>query len=197
VSPYGESKAGAEDLVLEAVQDGLGATALRLGQVYGEGGMSFVLEIVKALVGGGDLARYLPVFADHILHPIHIDDVVRGLLACAASPARGIYHLCGPEPATVGALFEVAALALGLPLSIGEPAEPDRETLRRHVETCRARGRADLLAYWMAGGPEAPHRAYATDRAARDFGCRPSVGVEEGIVRTLKWIKEQQDRQAA
>lgn len=196
VSPYGQSKAEAERCVLAAIQRGLKATAVRIGQVYGEGGMSFVLEILKSLIHGGDMVRYLPVYADQILHPVHIDDVVSGLIAASRGTGQDIYHLCGPEPATLGAIFEVIATAVGAPLAVPERTPADAEELMRHVEACRARRQADLIAYFAAGGLQAGHRAYTTDRIAQDFEFRPSVGIEEGIVRTIRWLKQTQTRAA-
>lgn len=196
VSAYGQSKAEAERCVRGAMGRGLKAAAIRLGQVYGEGGMSFVPEIAKALINGGELLRYLPVYADHILHPVHVDDAVAGLIAASRGAGQGIYHLCGLEPATVGAVFEVVAAAIGAPLTVLERTASDEEAVLRHVEACRARRQADLIAYWMAGGLRAGHRAYATDRLAQDFGFRPFIGIEEGIVRTIRWLKEVQPKVA-
>ena len=126
-------------------------------------------------------------------HLTYIDDLVEGFRLCGTVPAAagGTYILAGGEVTTLNELTRLVAEVAGVP--------PPRLHL-------------PVWPFWMAGavceaictpfGIEPPiyrrrvdfftkSRAFDISRARRDLGYAPSIGLREGIARTLRWYREQ------
>jgi nucleoside-diphosphate-sugar epimerase len=126
-------------------------------------------------------------------HLTYIDDLVEGFRLCGEVPgaAGRTYILAGGEVTTLNELVALIADGAGVP--------PPRVHL-------------PVWPFWMAGaaceaicrplGIEPPlyrrrvdfftkSRAFRIDRARRELGFAPAVGLREGIQRTLAWYKEQ------
>ncbi|WP_140847422.1 hypothetical protein [Sphingomonas glacialis] len=85
------------------------ATSLRVGLVYG--------GPRKAMYGLLCRLAQLPVLPmiepGRMVQPIHIDEVVRGVLSAADGRARGVVALAGSEPIAFGDVLKALALAYG------------------------------------------------------------------------------------
>ena len=165
---------------------GLPLTIARPGLVYGPGDMHLAgwFRAIRAgyyrVIGGGT----------NRLHPIFIDDVVRGLLLCAAAarPGGRAYHLVGPEAVTMRRLSESIGRAVGrpvppmhLPGPLAYAVGAAMEILpvpRRMLPLTRSRVQFMLQ-----------NRAYDGTRAREELGFVPEIELDEGLARTVAWYR--------
>ncbi len=172
-SPYAGSKLAAEGRVLAALGDGgPEGVVLRYFNVYG-----------PRQDPGSPYAAVIPLFARALLRrrPLTIygdgrqtrdfcfvGDVVRAnLRACEAPEAPGqVFNIGTGEPSSVRELVERLAQQVGQPAEVIEA--PAREGEVRH-------SRADV------------------SRARRVLGFAASVGLEEGLERTVAWMREREE----
>jgi 2-alkyl-3-oxoalkanoate reductase len=177
-APYTDTKIAAEQAVLAvAAQHGSHVTIVRPGDVYGAASHPWVLRPLDLLERGlftlVDGGRWP-------LSPVHVDDVVAGILAAGDTEvSRGrIYNLAGaPVPAREFFGHHAAHLDVRL-RSLPRPAA--LTVMRAMVGAARLAGRTAPLA------PEAIEYVthpggYATDRAGRELGWRPAVPLAEGL----------------
>jgi nucleoside-diphosphate-sugar epimerase len=185
---YERTKAAGETLARElAAELGLRLVVARPGLVYGPGDMH-LLSWFRAIERG--LYRVVGR-GDNPLHPIYIDELVEGLLRCAAAPAGRVYHLVDPEPVPIAQLAAAIARALGrrppqlrIPARLawlagaaleaipGLPADKLPLT-RSRVEFMLAR------------------RAYCGCRARDELGFVPRIGLDEGMRRAVAWYRQE------
>jgi nucleoside-diphosphate-sugar epimerase len=134
-------------------------------QVYGPGQPKQMLipAAVAAALAGQDFAA---TPGEQERDFIYVDDVVEGMLAAALAPG-----------------IEGESLDLGSGV-----ARPVREVLNRVWELTGAEGRIlyDALPYRPG---EAMHLAADAERTARLTGWRVRVGLDEGLQRTIDWIR--------
>ena len=102
---YGQSKAEAEQLVRTS---GLPWVILRPAEVYGVGRGEAVFALAQACAKGGLLP--MPGRGDHVLAPVHIDDLIPAFLAALTAPAAvGHAYVLAGEPISYAALADVVA----------------------------------------------------------------------------------------
>lgn len=183
---YERTKAAGETLARQlGAELGLRLVVARPGLVYGPGDLH-LLGWFRAI----DRGLYRVVGrGDNPLHPIYIDELVEGLIRCAAAPAGRVYHLVDPAPAPIAELAAAIARALGrrlprlrIPAGLawlagaaleavpGLPAERLPLT-RSRVEFMLAR------------------RAYCGCRARDELSFVPRVGLDEGMRRAVAWYR--------
>ena len=163
IAPYGIAKlAGEEYLAGWNRLNGTRHTTLRFGNVYGprqetglEGGV--VAIFLNAMAEGAETT----IFGDggQSRDFVHVDDVVRGLLA---APGRGgVFNIGSGEETTVLVLHERCRAVTGddRPPVLAPPREGD---LRRS--------------------------ALDVSLAGQELGWRPEVGLDNGLRRTWDWI---------
>src|SRR5262245_2554026 len=186
-NPYELTKVQAEKAAADiARRSGLRLVIARPGLVYGPGDRH-LLGWFRSIQAG-----YYRVIGSgtHHLHPIYIDDLVHGvLLAAEAGPTCRAYHLVGTEPVTMRDLSEAIAGALGrklssvhLPVTLAYAAGAALEVLpvpRRILPLTRSRVR------FMT-----QNRAYDGSRARDELGFTPTVGLNEGLARTVAWYRD-------
>ena len=125
-------------------------------------------------------------------HLAHVDDVVAGLMLCGArQPSRGErFIIGGGEHPTVAELLALIAAACEVRLrALRLPSAPIRLASRvfrgfRDPRTSRP-GFFDRCDFVIA------ERTYAIDRARRELGFVPRVGLRAGIRATVGWYREQ------
>lgn len=95
---------------------------------------------------------------------LYLEDAARGLIMAARSYNK-------PDPVNLGAGFEISMKDLAYKIA-------------------RLTG-FDGTIRWNTSKPNGqPRRMLNTDRAAREFGFRAEVGLDEGLSRTVKWFDE-------
>ena len=165
-------------------------TIVRPAMIYGPGDRHGMIEKMASLIRH---STYRVVGeGDNVLHHVHVDDAVEGLWLAATRPEAAGDHflLAGPETTTLADLSSLVARAVGRPLP------------RRHVPTAVARAVAaavDMAAQAGVGfgsrDPLVNHEkldvmtlpiAFDVAKARRLLGFSPSVGYEEGILRTFR-----------
>lgn len=164
ISPYGLSKLAAEDLIeLYGRDRGVPATILRYFTVYGprqRPEMALSRFVFAALRGGK--AR---VFGsgEQSREMTHVSDAAGATVAALESPATGTYNIGGGSRATVNELLELVQTTVGTSVEV--------------VYGLAARG--DARCTWAN-----------LERAARDLGYAPRVGLEEGVRSQVEWALE-------
>jgi UDP-glucose 4-epimerase len=170
-APYGQSKHGAEGYAeLFNRLYGLSTISLRYGNVYGPrqdplGEAGVIAIFCGKVVEGGRPT----VFGDgtQTRDYIHVDDVVDANLKAAEASATG--------PFNVGLAIETSVLELVAVFArlAGRPFEPEFEPERP----------GEIL-----------HSALDITRAREELGWEPRVGLEEGLERTLAWVRAEAAR---
>lgn len=108
---YGSSKAASDILIRTYAAYGLETVALRIGWVYGAGRTTDAL--VQPVVRG----EAVPVGGDHLLQFVHVDDVVRAVMAAMTRGTPGAaYHVNGAEVASVR---DICAMISDVPVGAG------------------------------------------------------------------------------
>jgi 2-alkyl-3-oxoalkanoate reductase len=180
--PYTDTKIGAEHAALQvAAATGVPLTILRPGDVYGPRSVPWVLRPIELL------RRGLFVLVDGgrwPLSPVHVDDVVTGILLAADTPAAAgrVYNLAGGQ-VPCATFFDHHARYVG--------------TSARSLPRAAARAAAATAAFGaQALGREAPFGpeaieyvthpgGYATVRARTELGWTPEVELADGLARSF------------
>lgn len=194
LSYYHKSKALAEEVV-RSYPD-LPVVTVRPGWIYGPnddwGGVTqMLIKLAKgqfAFVGSGN----------NSLHPVHIDDVVDGIIAAGQSDRYGeAYLLLGPEHTTFREYVYAMCAALGvarprwtMPYVLGRAAcyalEPawlvKNRVLGKHLLGDKPPMTRDTL------DGVSTHRYFDTSKAARELGHKPSVSIAAGLRGTVEWL---------
>lgn len=193
--PYNRTKILAEEAVWRAAQQGLPVTVVRPATIYGPRGKAFVSDIAALLrrrqmiyIDGGRATAGL----------LYVDDAVDAMLAAARSPAAEgrAYNLSDGSGATwkeyvsglargLGCKFPWIDLpfrvAIGIARAMEAPfhylAMPGRPPLTRH-------------AVFLLGRQQ----EFPADRAHTDLDFAPKVSVDEGIARSVDWLKSASSR---
>jgi nucleoside-diphosphate-sugar epimerase len=186
VTTYGRSKLEGEQAARES---GVPTTVVRPPMVYGPRDVE-VLKVFRLAARG--LAF---VFGDgrQQLCAIHVDDLVRALLAVVASPAaRGrTYCACHPELFTSREFVRAVGRAIGRESRpLGLPSGLARTALSVTGAAAALVGRATLLNRDKANEFLAP--AWTGDSAplTRDTGWRAAIDLASGLAATAEWYRE-------
>jgi nucleoside-diphosphate-sugar epimerase len=185
---YEITKARAEQVARELAQrTGLPLVIARPGLVYGPGDRH-LLGWFRAISRG--YYRVLGSGRNH-LHPIYIDDAVRGLQQCAtAASVKGrAYQLVGSRSVTMRELSDAIGKAIGrgvprmhVPAPLAYAAGAMLELLpvpRRVLPLTRSRVRFMLQ-----------NRSYDGSRARTELGFVPTIDLADGLSRTVAWYRD-------
>ena len=190
---YHESKRLAEEIVLSSK---LPIITVRPGWIFGpndeNGGVTqMLIKLARrrfAFVGKGR----------NRIHPVYIDDVVDGIIAAGRSEQYGeAFLLLGPEPLTFDEYVRAMCRALGvsapklrIPYAIGQLSSYGLEPLwlaKNRILGKKLLGDKPPMTRDTLAGISAD-RFYDTSKAQRLLSHAPSVGVDEGLVRTVEWL---------
>jgi nucleoside-diphosphate-sugar epimerase len=187
---YQRTKYEAEPIVLDAARRGLQATILRPAAIYGPGDPERFLMIFRRVAKGS-----FPMFGDGrtLYHPLYIDNLVDAfLLAMEDGKGDGqAYLIADSEYLEIEQLVKKAAAALGVPVKVPHyPVWPVVAAGHVVEKVCKPFGikppifprRVD----WYR-----QNRAFKIDKAKRELGYEPKVGIEEGLRRTAEWYRKE------
>ena len=189
--PYNRTKILAEEAVWQASREELPVTVVRPATIYGPRGKAFVTDIADLLrkgqmayIGGG---RATGGF-------LYIDNAVAAMIAAArSSEAEGqVYNLADGTGATWNAY--VAALAEGLgckppwidvPYGFAMAIAGAMETPYRWIKMLSGRPILTRHAVFLLGRDQ----EFPSSKARVEFGFVSRVSLEEGIARSVTWLK--------
>jgi nucleoside-diphosphate-sugar epimerase len=190
--PYNQTKRLGELAVWRAYREhGLPITIVRPATIYGPRGKDFTEEIAKLLrlrlMATVDSGRARGGF-------IYVCNVVDAMLqASTATTAIGeAYNLADGTDATWRRYVELLAAGLGLPnpwidlnfdaaVMLAKVFEAVHRMLKLPGRPLLTRHAVNLLGI---------DQEFPTAKARRDFGFAPEVSLEEGIARSVAWIKQ-------
>jgi nucleoside-diphosphate-sugar epimerase len=189
LTAYGESKKAAEDEV-NARKNLLPITIVRAPAVYGQRDTAIfdyfktVSRGISALIG----------FDDKRLSLVHVEDLARGVIEAMESPATlGETYFLADEPfyswteitdATVRALGKKRVWTVRIPhpvvMGIAGLSELFGRFSSKPPVFNYEKGLDFIQRYWIG----------SIEKAKRDFGFKPRIGLEEGIFKTIIWYKK-------
>lgn len=186
---YERTKLRGERAVMErAATLTLDTVVVRPAWVYGPG----CPRTAKLLRAVRKRQFFFVASARNLRHPVHIDDMVRGLRSAASAPAplpRRDYILAGPQVVTVRELVDACARVQG----VGAP----RITLPRPAFLALATA-VELAFRVLPGQPPLSRRtlaffendnAFDIGAARRDLGFEPRIELDEGLEQALERLE--------
>lgn len=183
---YQETKYMGEVVTREYVERGVDATVLRPMAIYGPGDPARFLMLYRTAARG-----WFPMFGDGtaFYHPLYIDNFIDAFELAAAKPeARGQTYLIGDEQyLPIKELVTKVGEAMGIDVKIVHlPFRPVWLAAVVCEALCTPLGISPPLfrrrVDWYR-----QVRAFSIDKARRELGYRPAVGIEEGLSRTYRW----------
>lgn len=188
---YQVTKVEGERVAREAAErTGLPVTIARPSGIYGPGDR----RLLK-LFRGVARRRFVVLGSGNIFyHLTYIDDLVEGFRQCgeAAAAANRTYILAGGEVTTLNELMALIAAEAGVaPPAVKLPVWPfwlagaacEAVCVPLGVEPPIYRRRVDFFT---------KSRAFDISRARAEIGYAPTVGLRDGIRKTLAWYKERE-----
>lgn len=190
ITAYGRTKKLAEEVIHDAMGD-IPCTIIRPPAVYGprdEATLTFFASVAKGLAP-------LIGFDNKKVSLVHIRDLARGIAdASFAETAVGqTYFVSSDEWYTWPQIADVTATVVGrkrlftvrlphpLVLAIAGTSGAFGRFAKKPPVLDYEKGIDMIQSYWIC----------TTDKARRDFGYRQQVSLEEGILETVTWYREQ------
>ena len=185
---YQQTKYEAEPYVLEYVKQGHKATIIRPAAIYGPGDPERFYLIFKRAAKG-----WFPMIGSGktFYHPLYIDNLVDALvLAMDVNKGNGqAYLIADEEYVSIQDLVQRTGRAMGIDVKIRKVPMLPVIALGHVVEkACKPFGIAPPIfprrVDWYR-----QNRAFKIDKAKRDLGYVPQVGLDAGLRRTYEWYK--------
>jgi nucleoside-diphosphate-sugar epimerase len=174
--------------VLRAAREGFPASILRPAAIYGPGDPERFYLIYRRVKTGT-----FPIFGNGktLYHPLYIDNLVDAFLA-VMDPAKGqgeAYLIADEHYVEIERLVKKIGEAMGVPVRTPHyPVMP--LVIAGHVceKLCRPFGIVPPIfprrVDWYR-----QNRAFKIDKAKRELGWVPRVGLEEGLRLTAEWYR--------
>jgi 2-alkyl-3-oxoalkanoate reductase len=187
---YQRSKYEAEPLVREFNRRGLPAVILRPAAIYGPGDPERFLMIFRRVARGT-----FPMLGDGrtYYHPLYIDNLVDAfVLAMKDGAGEGeAYLIADDRYLEIEDLVRRVGRALGVEVKVPHyPAWPVVAASHVVEKACRPFGIAPPIfprrVEWYR-----QNRAFKIDKAKRELGYEPKVGIDEGLRRTADWYRQE------
>ncbi len=191
VSNYGKSKLEAEKVCFSC-KDRLPITVVRPPAVYGPGDRD-VLQFLSLLKKGVLVA--VDAVGKQRLSLVHVDDLVRGLVMAAESPAGvgELYYITSPKGYSWAELSSVAAQVLGVrkirTLSLPKPLMRFFGSIAGGVS--RITGQPGFLTPDKVNEMIQDYWVCSPEKASRELGFTAAISLEEGMRTTIAWYKKQ------
>jgi nucleoside-diphosphate-sugar epimerase len=187
---YQRTKYEAEPLVLGFHHRGLPAAILRPAAIYGPGDPERFLMIFRRVARGT-----FPMFGDGktLYHPLYIDSLVDAFVAAMRDGVGDgeAYLIADDRYLEIEDLVKRVGRALGVDVKIPHyPVWPVVATGHVVEKACRPFGITPPIfprrVDWYR-----QNRAFRIDKAKRDLGYEPKVGIDEGLRRTADWYRRE------
>jgi 2-alkyl-3-oxoalkanoate reductase len=187
---YQRTKYEAEPLVRTFHQRGLPAAILRPAAIYGPGDPERFLMIFRRVSRGK-----FPMFGNGktLYHPLYIDNLVDAFVAAMADGVGDgeAYLIADDEYLEIEDLVKRVGRALEVEVKIPHyPVWPVVAAGHVVEKACRPFGITPPIfprrVDWYR-----QNRAFKIDKAKRDLGYEPKVGIDEGLRRTADWYRRE------
>ena len=187
---YQRTKYEAEPIVREFHEHGLPSVILRPAAIYGPGDPERFLLIFRRVAGGT-----FPMFGSGrtLYHPLYVDNLVDAFMAAMADGAGDgeAYLIADEEYVAIEELVRRVARALGVEVRVPHfPVWPVVAAGHVVEKACRPFGVTPPIfprrVDWYR-----QNRAFCIDKAKRDLGWAPKVGLDEGLRRTAEWYRRE------
>ena len=157
---YGSTKLEAEELIVDAMNEGLSASILRLSNVYGIGVPPYQQSVISTFIdiikNNGELTIHGD--GEQTRDFVYIDDVVDLLLKLAATKKNGIFNVCSGEEVSINHILQKISEHFGITPKI------------------KYMYKEDSGGYWVGDN----------SKAGKVLEWNPKVSFDEGIKRILK-----------
>jgi nucleoside-diphosphate-sugar epimerase len=185
---YQLTKYEGEKIVQEYVQKGLDAVTIRPTAIYGPGDPERFLILFRMVKRKSFL-----MFGDGetFYHPVYIDNLVDAFVAAEKEGIRGETYIVGDEHYySLNDLVRNVAVAMGVPVRIRHlPFWPLWTAAFGCEMACKPlrltpplfRRRVD----WFR-----QNRAFSIEKARRELGYQPVIGLVEGLTKTARWYRK-------
>lgn len=187
---YQKTKYEGELVVDEFIKDGMNATIIRPTAIYGPGDPGRFVMIYKRAKNGS-----FPMFGGGktFYHPVYIDNLVDAFLI-TMDPEKGkskTYIIADEEYLPINELVQKVGQSMDIDVKIKHyPILP--LIIAGHIceKACKPLGITPPIfprrVDWFR-----QVRAFKIDKAKRELGYQPKVGIDEGLRRTAEWyLKE-------
>ena len=187
---YQRTKFEAEPVVRQFFEKGLQTVILRPAAIYGPGDPERFFLIYKRVARGT-----FPMFGDGktYYHPLYIDNLIDAfVLAMEEGKGEGEAYLIADEQyLEIEDLVRRVGKALNVDVKIPHfPVWPVVAAGHIVEKVCRPFGITPPLfprrVDWYR-----QNRAFKIDKAKRDLGYAPRVGIDEGLRRTAEWYRQE------
>jgi nucleoside-diphosphate-sugar epimerase len=187
---YQRTKWEAEPVALEFFRRGLGTTILRPAAIYGPGDPERFFLIFKRVAKGT-----FPMFGSGrtLYHPLYIENLVDAfVLAMEEGRGEGEAYLIADEQyLEIEDLVRRVGRALGVEVRIPHfPAWPVVAAGHVAEAVCKPFGIVPPIfprrVDWYR-----QNRAFRIEKARRDLGYQPRIGIDEGLRRTAEWYRQE------
>lgn len=186
---YQRTKYEAEPIVNEYFKKGLNTVILRPAAIYGPGDPERFYLIFKRVANG-----YFPMIGNGktYYHPLYIDNLIDALML-SMDENKGLgeaYLIADDEYLEINDLVRKVAKALNVKIRIKHyPMIP--VIIAGHIveKICRPL-RITPPIFPRRVDWYRQNRAFKIDKAKKDLGYKPRVGIDEGLKKTAEWYKE-------
>ena len=185
---YQRTKYEAEPIVNEYFAKGMKTVIIRPAAIYGPGDPERFLMIFKRVATG-----VFPMFGNGrtLYHPLYIDNLIDSLLL-AMQDGKGdgrIYLIADEEYLEIEDLVRRVGRALNVNLKVPHlPLWPLMVAGHVCEKVCKPFGISPPIfprrVDWYR-----QNRAFKIDRAKKELGYRPRIGIDEGLKRTAEWYR--------
>ena len=187
--PYPDTKIAAEQVVLQAHAEGrIPCTIIRPADVHGPRSRPWAVlpvELIRAR------QVVVPDGGRGVHSPVYVDNLVDGVVLAAASDAGAgqVFTFVDPVRITIGEFYGRYADALGMKLMTA-PAPLAKAGAAAAYAVGRLRRDPDVQVHPLAAAYFLRRGTYSSAKAREVLGWEPRVGFEEGMERTLAWLRE-------
>jgi 2-alkyl-3-oxoalkanoate reductase len=187
---YQKTKYEAEPIVLDYFKKGLKTVIIRPAAIYGPGDPERFFMIFKRVAKGS-----FPMFGNGktLYHPLYIDNLVDALVL-AQEPGKGdgqAYLIADEEFFGIEEIVKRVAKALGVDVKIPHyPVLP--VVIAGHIceKICKP-FRITPPIFPRRVDWYRQNRAFKIEKAKRDLGYKPRVGIDEGLKATADWYRKE------
>ncbi|HET9228747.1 MAG TPA: NAD-dependent epimerase/dehydratase family protein, partial [Thermoanaerobaculia bacterium] len=185
---YQRTKWEAEPIAREFFERGLKTTILRPAAIYGPGDPERFFLIFRRVAKGT-----FPMFGNGktLYHPLYIDNLVDAFILAMEKGDGEAYLIADEQYLEIEDLVRRVGRSLGIDVKVPHfPVWPVVAAGHVVEKVCKPFG-IDPPIFPRRVDWYRQNRAFRIDKAKRDLGYQPRIGIDEGLRRTADWYKRE------